>query len=111
MMPADREAAIRAAVDALVAALLAAATPEPAATPERLHSIGEASAILGVGRSAIYTELQAGRLRGIKVGRRRLVASGAISDYIRAGDVSAVEAPPSRSAGHHPGRAGSGSAR
>jgi len=83
MTPAA-EARVRAAVEELADALvaLAAAAPKAADAPERLYGIPEAAAILSVGRSALYGELQAGRLRGIKVGRRRLVSSGAIRDYI-----------------------------
>jgi excisionase family DNA binding protein len=85
MMPAEREAAIRAAVDALVAAILAAATPEPADAPERLLSVAEAAGALGIGRSALYVEMDTGRLRSLHVGRRRLIPAGAIADYIRVG--------------------------
>jgi excisionase family DNA binding protein len=83
MMPADRSEAIRSAVDALVAALVAAATPEPADAPERLHDVGSAAALLGIGRSALYVEMQAGRLRSLSIGRRRLIPASAIRDYIR----------------------------
>jgi len=84
MMPADREA-IRSAVDALVAAIVAAVTPEPVDAPERLYGIPEAAALLSCGRSLIYTEMRAGRLRALHVGRRVLIPSGAIADYIRTG--------------------------
>lgn len=84
-MTATHEAAIRAATEQLVAAILAAVNAEAATTegaPDRLYGIPEAAAALGVGRSAIYDELAAGRLRSVKVGRRRLVPSGAIRLYI-----------------------------
>ena len=81
-MPTDREAAIRSAVDQLVSVLLAAATPEPADAPDRLLSVDEAAALLGIGRSRTYDEIAAGRLRSLRVGRRRLVPSGAIGEYI-----------------------------
>jgi len=38
-------------------------------TPDRLFSIPDASAVLSLGRSLIYAEIAAGRLRSIKVGR------------------------------------------
>ena len=38
--------------------------------------------LLSIGRSALYGELAAGRLRSVKVGRRRLVPSGAIAEYV-----------------------------
>jgi excisionase family DNA binding protein len=91
MMPLDRSEAIRAAVDALVAALLAAVAPERADAPERLLSVPEAADALGIGRSRLYAELDSGRLRSLHVGRRRLVPSGAIGDYIR-GDSKALHA-------------------
>jgi excisionase family DNA binding protein len=50
--------------------------------PDRLLSVAETADMLGVGRSALYGELQAGRIRSIKLGRRRLVPSGAITAYI-----------------------------
>ena len=84
-MPADREAAIRAAVDALVSAILAAVAPAPADLPNRLLSVDEAAGALSIGRSLVYDLIGAGRLRSVKVGRRRLIPSGAIADYIRAG--------------------------
>jgi excisionase family DNA binding protein len=84
-MTPTHEAAVRAATEALVAAILAAVKAEAATTanaPDRLYGIPEAAAALGVGRSAIYDELAAGRLHSVKVGRRRLIPSGAVRDYI-----------------------------
>jgi excisionase family DNA binding protein len=78
----NHEAAVRAAVDALVAAILAAATPEAADAPDRLLSVDEAAALLGIGRSRLYDEIAAARVRSVKVGRRRLVPSGAIAEFI-----------------------------
>jgi excisionase family DNA binding protein len=84
-MTPTHEAAVRAATEALVAAILAAVRAEAATgvdAPDRLYGILEAAAALGVGRSAIYDELAAGRLRSVKVGRRRLIPAGAVRDYI-----------------------------
>jgi excisionase family DNA binding protein len=79
------ETAIRAAVDALVATIMAAvreqATPE-SSQPDRLHSITSAAATMGVGRSFLYSEIAAGRLASLKAGRRRLVSASAIAAYI-----------------------------
>lgn len=50
--------------------------------PDRLLSIDEAAATLGLGRSRLYVEIGAGRLRSISVGRRRLIPSTAIAEYI-----------------------------
>ena len=82
----DHETAIRAAAEALVLALVAAvraeATPE-ASAPERLLSINQAAATLGIGRSALYEAIGRGDVMSIKVGRRRLIAAGAIQQFIR----------------------------
>lgn len=75
---------LEAAVAELVAALrdeVAAATPTHG--PERLLSIAEAcEALGGVARSTIYQELAAGRVRSIKVGRRRLIPASAIAERV-----------------------------
>jgi excisionase family DNA binding protein len=81
----DHEAAVRSAVDALAAAILAAVRAEGSAdpnAPQRLLSVDDACAQLSIKRSALYGELGAGRLRSVKVGRRRLVPSGAVAAYI-----------------------------
>jgi excisionase family DNA binding protein len=48
--------------------------------PDRLLSIEQAARALGIGRTALYSEIGARRIRSIKVGRRRLVPSSAISE-------------------------------
>jgi excisionase family DNA binding protein len=74
---------LSAAVAELVAALQEEARAESApSAPDRLLSVDEAANALGLGRSLLYTEIQAGRLRSIRVGRRRLVPSVAVADYI-----------------------------
>ncbi len=84
-----RDAALLAAADALAAAAgalrAAAEAGEPVDGPERLLSITEAAAALSVGRSALYSELQAGRLRSMKIGRRRLIPAGALAAFIDEG--------------------------
>ena len=49
--------------------------------PDRLLSIAEVAELLGVGRSTLYGEVQAGRLHSLKVGRRRLIPSAAVAAY------------------------------
>jgi excisionase family DNA binding protein len=98
MMTAECEAALRTAVDELVAALLAMVQAEvdsvPAA-PDRLLSVDEAAIALGIGRTALYYELTAGRLRSFKVGRRRLIPASAIGAYIAVqAEVDSVEPRP-----------------
>lgn len=52
------------------------------AAPDRLLSVDETAAALGIGRTAVYGEISAGRLRSQHIGRRRLIPAGAISEYI-----------------------------
>lgn len=75
------------ALEELAAAIRAEVRAEletAAAGPDRLHSIDEAAELLGIGRTAVYTELNAGRLRSTHVGRRRLISAAAIAEYIAA---------------------------
>ena len=48
--------------------------------PDRLLSLEQAARALGIGRSALYSEIGSGRIRSVKVGRRRLIPSSAISE-------------------------------
>ena len=78
---------LAAALAELVGALRAELHPEAEAgrlAPERLLSVDEAAGLLGIGRSALYGEIGAGRLASVKVGRRRLVPSGAIAEFVAA---------------------------
>jgi excisionase family DNA binding protein len=72
------------AVAELVEAIAESVRTEAAAVPAapRLFSIDEAAAALGLGRSLLYLEIAAGRLRTVKVGRRRLCPAAAIAEYI-----------------------------
>ena len=81
-MTADPRSAAHEALDALLDAVAAVRVSESARGPDRLLSVDEAARHLGIGRSALYAELAAGRLRSLKVGRRRLVPSGAIAEYV-----------------------------
>jgi excisionase family DNA binding protein len=56
--------------------------PELTEAVARLHSIEAVMSRLGLGRSSVYEEIGSGRLRSIKVGRRRLVSESAIVDFI-----------------------------
>jgi excisionase family DNA binding protein len=74
---------LRAAVTELVEALrdeIAVEARPSGREPDRLLSIEQAAQALGIGRTALYSEIGAGRVRSVKVGRRRLVPSSAISD-------------------------------
>jgi len=94
MMPAEREAAIRSAVDQLVSVLLAAVTPEPADAPDRLLSIPAAADLMSIGRTRLYAELDAGRLRVVRAGRRVLIPASAIGEWIAAQSSGATGTAP-----------------
>lgn len=72
------------AVAELVDALRAEIAAEPITAPDRLLSVDEAAERLGIGRTRAYGEIAAGRLRSVLVGRRRLVPSSAIAEFIEA---------------------------
>jgi excisionase family DNA binding protein len=74
---------LTAAVTELVAALrdeIATEHRPSEREPDRLLSVEQAARALGIGRSALYSEISAQRIRSVKVGRRRLVPSSAISE-------------------------------
>jgi excisionase family DNA binding protein len=49
---------------------------------KRLFGVAEASALTGIGRTTLYSELSAGRLASVKVGRRRLIPREALDEYV-----------------------------
>lgn len=53
-------------------------------TPDRLLSIDDAADALGIGRTRAYREIRDGRLRTVTIGRRRLVPSSAVAEFIGA---------------------------
>ena len=74
---------LQAAITELVGALqdeIATEARPSEREPDRLLSIEQAALALGIGRTALYSEIGAGRIRSVKVGRRRLVPSSAISE-------------------------------
>jgi excisionase family DNA binding protein len=72
-----------AAVAELVEALREELRVEAAAPrPDRLLDIESTAETLGVTKATLYKELGSGRLRSIKVGRRRLIPSSALEAYI-----------------------------
>lgn len=44
--------------------------------------VATASDALGIGRTTLYGEIDSGRLRSIKVGRRRLITRAALEQWI-----------------------------
>ena len=50
---------------------------------QRLLSIEEARSVLGIGRAKIYREINAGRLRVLKSGRRTLVRPEDVEAWVQ----------------------------
>ncbi len=72
--------ALRELAEALREELRSESRSAPA--PDRLLGVDEAAGLLGIGRSALYDEIRSGRLKTIKVGRRRLVSDTALREFI-----------------------------
>lgn len=51
-------------------------------TPRRLLSIREVCRATGIGRSLVFSEIKAGNLVSLKLGRRRLVSVESLTQYI-----------------------------
>ncbi|MBY8877467.1 excisionase family DNA-binding protein [Actinacidiphila acidipaludis] len=54
----------------------------PPTVARRLHCVESAAEVIGVGRSTAYEEIRLGRLRTVRVGRRRLIPTEYIEEYI-----------------------------
>ncbi|WP_255773523.1 helix-turn-helix domain-containing protein [Mycobacteroides abscessus] len=78
---------LAAALATLLAAVGQNQTPAPAA-PVTMLTVAETAEMLRCSESLIYAQLKDGRLRGVKVGRRRLIPSAEI-DRLIAGDIAA----------------------
>lgn len=53
--------------------------------PERLaYPIDDLAAAIGIGRSKLYAEIRAGKLKAKKVGSRTIITSPAARDYLDA---------------------------
>lgn len=50
--------------------------------PAQLHRIPDAMRLLSLSRSVIYEQIRAGRLKSVTQGRRRLIPSAAITEYV-----------------------------
>jgi len=75
---------LEAALGELVSALreeMRAEAEAAQSAPPALLDVEEAARALGLGRTSVYHELMAGRLRSVKVGRRRLVPGDALDEF------------------------------
>lgn len=72
---------VAAAITALVAALQAT-QPVPVDPPQVMLTVREAAEHLRCSESLIYTMLTDGRLRGVRIGRRRLISMAEIRRVI-----------------------------
>lgn len=50
--------------------------------PARLHTIEDVMKRLSIGRSMAFELISCGRLRSVKVGRRRLISEAALVEFI-----------------------------
>jgi excisionase family DNA binding protein len=57
-------------------------TAELAELEKRLFSVENIMPMCNLGRTKVYEEMDSGRLRSVKVGRRRLVSAGALNEFI-----------------------------
>lgn len=57
--------------------------PHELRSAESLYTPEEAASVLGKSRTFVYDEINAGRLRSVKVGRSRRIVASDLSDYIR----------------------------
>jgi excisionase family DNA binding protein len=79
-MSGDRLALALAELAGAIREEVAAASGPPA--PDRLYSIPEAAAQMGIGRTLLYQMIGRGELRIIRAGRRVMVSSSAVSGWI-----------------------------
>jgi len=70
-------------------AVVGQAQPAAPTAPQTMLTLAEAAEMLRCSESLIYTQLKDGRLRGVKVGRRRLVPMAEIKKLIQSGGAAA----------------------
>jgi excisionase family DNA binding protein len=76
----DTGNALTEAIAALVAAATAAAAPTPA--PETVLTIAEVAARLKISRGLVYRAIADGKMRSIRIGKRRLVPASEVQRII-----------------------------
>ena len=62
---------------------------EPTDQAPKLYGVEEVMKLLNVGRTKVYDEMDSGRLRSVKLGRRRLVSAAALNDFVEQLDAAA----------------------
>lgn len=80
---------LAAALATLLAAVGQSQTPATSAAPQTMLTVKEAADYLRCSESLIYAQMKDGRLRGVRVGRRRLVPSTEIDRLIQSGGAAA----------------------
>jgi excisionase family DNA binding protein len=55
---------------------------ELAELEKRLFSVENVMQMCNLGRTKVYEEMDSGRLRSVKIGRRRLVSAAALDEFI-----------------------------
>ncbi|GAB19449.1 hypothetical protein GOEFS_086_00190 [Gordonia effusa NBRC 100432] len=86
-MSENQNSDLAAALATLLAAVGQNQPPAPAA-PVTMLTVAETAEMLRCSESLIYAQLKDGRIKGVKVGRRRLIPMREI-DRLIAGDVAA----------------------
>lgn len=56
--------------------------PAPTLAPPLLYSILEASHLLGVSRTTLFSLLKAGTIRSVRLGKRRLIPASALEELV-----------------------------
>jgi len=58
-----------------------------------VFDIEEAGRLLGVSRMSVYDAIHQGELRTFRIGRRRLISSDALQDYVRQREQAEMDSP------------------
>ena len=61
--------------------------PTGESLPKACYTIPEFVQVTGLGRSRVYEEIKAGRLRIGKSGRRTLITAAALADFLKSTEV------------------------
>lgn len=59
------------------------------------YTIDQVMNLTGIGRTKLYQELNAGRLKGVKVGRKTLITDGSLKEWLKS--LSAYESKKAKS--------------